>query len=48
MKNSKPVVTLRANADGIRISKNGKPEKASTVIAAWAGFRSTLPSKKGE
>jgi hypothetical protein len=43
---SKPVVTIKANAAGIKVSRNGKPEKPSNFVNNWAAFRATLPVKK--
>ncbi len=43
---SKPVVTIKANATGVKVSRNGKPEKQSNFVKDWADFRSKLPVKK--
>ncbi len=42
----KPVLDIKANSDGIKVSRNGKPEKPSSIITDWAKFRASLPTKK--
>jgi hypothetical protein len=48
MVKSKPVLTIRANAEGIKTSKQGKPEKSGKFVGDWASFRAKLPVKKEE
>jgi hypothetical protein len=45
MVKSNVVLTIRANADGIKTSKEGKLEKTRKFIKDWANFRSKLPTQ---
>ena len=43
---NKPILTIKADANGVKISKEGKPEKRNSFIQDWAAFRKSLPVKK--
>lgn len=43
---SKPVVTLKANASGVFVSKNGKKETRNNFINGLKTFRDSLPKEK--
>ena len=44
----KPVIRIKTNSEGLKVFRNGKPEKPSELVADWASFRASLPTKKKE